>query len=201
MGHIEGFGLALNLHREKRHAMKNFIIYDLEATCWENMPPGYIQETIEIGAFRVNHYGEVRGKFNRFIRPVVHPTLSPFCRQLTNIEQVDINRAEKFPNVIEEFWEWARIEEEDYVLCSWGSFDKKMFINDCQLHRLETSWVEHHVNLKEQYRAMKRMRSAVGLRKAVEGEGILFTGMQHRGISDAENLAKLFLKYLGHWSL
>jgi 3'-5' exoribonuclease 1 len=39
----------------------------------------------------------------------------------------------------------GRIEEEDYVLCSWGSFDKKMFINDCKLHRLETDWAEHHV--------------------------------------------------------
>ena len=181
--------------------MKNFIVYDLEATCWENMPPGYVQETIEIGAFRVNQYGEIRGKFNRFIRPVVHPILSPFCRQLTNIEQDDINRARQFPEVIEEFWEWARIEEEDYVLCSWGSFDKKMFIHDCILHRLETEWAEHHVNLKDQYRHFKQLRHGIGLRKAVEREGILFTGMQHRGISDAENLTKLFLKHLGHWSL
>jgi inhibitor of KinA sporulation pathway (predicted exonuclease) len=181
--------------------MKNFIIYDLEATCWENMPPGYIQETIEIGAFRVNQYGEVRGKFNRFIRPVVHPTLSPFCRQLTTITQEDINRARTFPAVIEEFWDWARIEEEDYVLCSWGSFDKKMFISDCRLHRMDTSWAEHHVNLKEQYKGFKRLRHSIGLRKAVEKEDILFTGIQHRGISDAENLAKLFLKFLGNWSL
>jgi len=181
--------------------MKNYIIYDLEATCWEDMPAGYVQETIEIGAFRVNHFGEVRGKFNRFIQPVVHPTLSPFCRQLTNISQDEVNRAGKFPQVIEEFWDWARIEEEDYVLCSWGGFDKKMFVHDCNLHRLESNWAEQHANLKEQYRTLKQMRHAVGLRKAVEREGILFTGMHHRGISDAENLTKLFLKYLGHWNL
>lgn len=181
--------------------MKNYIIYDLEATCWENMPPGYVQETIEIGAFRLNHYGEIRGKFNRFVKPVVHPTLSPFCRQLTSISQEDVNKAGTFPKVIEEFWDWGRIEEEDYVLCSWGSFDKKMFINDCRLHRLDEDWAEHHVNLKEQYRVLKRMRSGIGLRKAVEREDILFTGLHHRGISDAENLTKLFLKYLGNWNL
>lgn len=182
-------------------SMKNYIIYDLEATCWENMPPGYVQETIEIGAFRVNHFGEIRGKFNRFIRPVVHPTLSPFCRQLTTITQEDVNRAGTFTEVIDEFQRWARIDEEDYVLCSWGSFDRKMFVLDCRLHRLDAEWAEQHVNLKEQYRQMKRMRSGVGLRKAVEKEGILFTGIHHRGISDAENLTKLFLKYLGHWNL
>lgn len=178
----------------------NYIIYDLEATCWENTPPGYVQETIEIGAFRVNHFGEVRGKFNRFVRPVVHPVLSPFCRQLTTIEQQDVNKAGTFPTVIQEFWDWAYIEEEDYVLCSWGSFDRKMFFNDCLLHRLETDWTQHHVNLKEQYRVMKRLRSGIGLRKAVEKEGLLFTGQHHRGISDAENLVKLFLKFMGSWS-
>jgi inhibitor of KinA sporulation pathway (predicted exonuclease) len=179
----------------------NYVIYDLEATCWENPPPNYVQETIEIGAFRLNHFGEVRGKFNRFVRPVLHPTLSPFCRQLTGIEQSDINRARDFSEVIEEFQDWARIEEDDYVLCSWGSFDRKMLISDCKLHKTDPSWVEHHANLKEQYRIIKRMRQGVGLRKAVEKEGILFTGQHHRGISDAENLVKLFLKYLGYWSL
>jgi len=179
----------------------NYIIYDLEATCWENMPPGYVQETIEIGAFRINHFGEIRGKFNRFIRPVVHPTLSPFCRQLTSITQHDVSRARTFPEVIEEFRDWAYLEEEDYTLCSWGNFDRKMFEADCRLHRLDADWAAHHVNLKEQYRIMKRMKTGIGLKKAIEKEDILFTGVHHRGISDAENLVKLFLKYLGHWSV
>ncbi|MCB0533053.1 MAG: exonuclease domain-containing protein [Lewinellaceae bacterium] len=181
--------------------MRNYIIYDLEATCWENNPEGYVQETIEIGAFRLNHFGEVRGKFNRFVRPVLHPTLSPFCRQLTSISQIDINRAGTFPEVIHEFWDWARIDEEDYVLCSWGSFDKKMFVNDCKLHELDGSWADSHANLKAEYMAIKRLRRPVGLRKAVEREDILFTGVHHRGISDAENLTKLFIKYLGQWSV
>ncbi len=179
----------------------NYIIYDLEATCWENQPPGYVQETIEIGAYKINEYGEVRGKFNRFVRPLAHPILSPFCRNLTGIEQDDVNRARYFPDVIEEFWDWGRVFEEDYMLCSWGGFDKKMFASDCRLHRLEHDWTDSHVNLKEQYRLMKRMKSAPGLKKAVEMEQMLFTGQHHRAISDAENLVKLFLKYLGYWSV
>jgi inhibitor of KinA sporulation pathway (predicted exonuclease) len=178
----------------------NYIIYDLEATCWENPPEGFIQETIEIGAFRINHFGEIRGKFNRFVKPVVHPTLSPFCRQLTTINQEDVNRAKTFPDVIQEFQDWAYMDEEEYVLCSWGNFDHKLLAADCRLHRLEPEWTEKHSNLKEQYRIMKRMKTGVGLRKAIEKEGILFTGTHHRGISDAENLVKLFLKYLGNWS-
>lgn len=178
----------------------NYIVFDLEATCWETPPPGYVQEIIEIGAFRVNAYGEVRGKYNRFIKPVLHPTLSPFCRQLTSISQEEVNRASIFPVVIEEFMEWARIEEEDYILCSWGNFDRRMLAADCRLHRIEADWTDQHVNLKEQYRLMKHLRHGIGLRRAVEREDILFTGTHHRGISDAENLVKLFLKYLGSWN-
>ena len=179
----------------------NYIVFDLEATCWETQPIGYIQEIIEIGAYRLDDYGEVRGMFNRFVRPVAHPVLSPFCKQLTNIPQESINRANTFPDVIEEFQDWARIDSESYVLCSWGSFDRKMLVNDCSLHRLDPGWVDHHINLKEEYRVMKRMKHGIGLKKAVEKEGLIFSGMHHRGISDAENLAKIFTKYRGYWSL
>ncbi len=179
----------------------NYIIFDLEATCWEIQPPGYESEIIEIGAFRVNDYGEVRGKFNRFVKPVLHPTLSPFCRQLTTITQADITKAKTFPDVIQEFMDWGYLEEEPFLLCSWGNFDRKMLIQDCKLHRLEFEWAEKHINLKEQYRLMKRKKNGIGLRKAVENEGILFTGQHHRGISDAENLTKIFLKFMGNWTL
>ncbi|MBK8554776.1 MAG: exonuclease domain-containing protein [Lewinellaceae bacterium] len=178
-----------------------YIVYDLEATCWEHMPIGYVQETIEIGAFRINQYGEVRGKFSRFVKPVVHPNLSPFCRQLTSITQEDINRAGIFPDVMDEFLDWARIDTDDYVLCSWGNFDRKMFAADCRLHRMDERWTEKHINLKEQYRLLKGMRNGIGLKKAVEKEGHLFSGIHHRGISDAENLVKLFLQYLDHWNV
>jgi inhibitor of KinA sporulation pathway (predicted exonuclease) len=114
---------------------------------------------------------------------------------------LDINRAKYFPDVIEEFQDWARIFEEDYMLCSWGNFDRKMFAADCRLHRLEVDWTERHVNLKEQYRVMKRLKSGIGLKKAIEMENMVFSGQHHRGISDAENLVKLFLKYLGNWSV
>lgn len=179
----------------------NYIIYDLEATCWETTPPGYESEIIEIGAFRINDYGEIRGRFNRFVRPVLHPTLSPFCRQLTTITQADINKADTFPIVIQEFIDWGYIEEEPFLLCSWGGYDRRMLAQDCKLHRLDHAWTDKHINLKEQYRLMKRKKNGLGLRKAVENEGILFTGQHHRGISDAENLAKIFLKYMGNWSL
>lgn len=177
----------------------NFIIYDLEATCWRGRPPQKIQETIEIGALLVNDYGEVEDVFSRFVRPIVSPNLSAFCEELTSIRQEDIDRAETFDRVIDDFFEWGRIDEEDYVLCSWGSFDKKMFIQDCELHDLDPEWARTHINLKRQYQGIRRSRKPFGLRRAVESEGFEFTGTHHRAIADAENLTKIFTKYLDMW--
>ncbi|MEN0005516.1 MAG: 3'-5' exonuclease [Bacteroidota bacterium] len=177
----------------------NFIVYDIEATCWEGTPRSLIQETIEIGAVLVSPYGEIESTFDSFIRPVLNPRLSYYCQNLTGIEQAQVNRAPKYPAVIEAFQDWAEIYEEDYVLCSWGNFDRRQLIQDCKLHKMEYDWVEEHINIKQQYKEIKRKHRVRGLRATVESEGFEFTGEHHRGIDDAENLAKIFIKYLDEW--
>ncbi len=177
----------------------NFIIYDLEATCWEGRPPSMTQETIEVGAVSVNNYGEVTGSFNKFIKPVIHPFISAYCTELTTIQQVDVSRADEFPYVMEQFQDWIGVFEEDYLLCSWGDFDKTILVQDCDYHDFETDWLDPHTNLKRQYMDIKKLRKPIGLKKAVTREGYEFTGIHHRGISDAENLAKVFCKYLDEW--
>jgi inhibitor of KinA sporulation pathway (predicted exonuclease) len=156
-------------------------------------------ETIEIGAVKLDEFGEWQESFNVFIRPTVHPVLSDFCRNLTSISQIDVNRAEFFPRVIDDFMDFIDLEGDDYLLCSWGGFDKRQLIAECKRHDIETAWLEYHINLKDQYQKMKRYRQPIGLKKAVEREGFEFTGIHHRGISDAENLAKIFVKHLDAW--
>lgn len=177
----------------------NFIIFDLEATCWEGRPPNMTQEIIEIGAVKLNQYGEVLGTFTKFIKPVLHPYLTLFCQQLTSIQQSDVDKASTFPNVIEYFQDWADVYDDDYLLCSWGSFDRKMIIQDCKLHHLDYDWAEQHINVKQQYYEIRRLRKPRGLKASVEAEGFEFTGQHHRGIDDARNLAKLFSKFLDEW--
>ena len=179
----------------------NYIIYDLEATCWRGKPLGLVQEVIEIGAFKLNDYGEELGSYNRFIKPVVNPYLSPFCKELTSIRQEDIDRARTYPKVIEEFLDWIDIYDEEYVLCSWGSFDKRIFVNNCELHQMEYDWTEKHINIKSQYQELKKLRRSCGLKAALKREGFEFEGTQHRGIDDAENLAKIFTKLLDEWTI
>lgn len=177
----------------------NFIVFDIEATCWEGRPEDLTQEIIEIGAVRLNRFGEVEDVFSSFIQPILNPTLSVFCRQLTHIDQRDIDRSDTFPRVIEDFQDWADIFYEEYLLCSWGNFDKRILIQDCKLHDLEYEWAETHINLKQQYHEIRKLRRARGLRSALEAEGFEFEGTQHRGIDDAKNLVRIFQKYLDEW--
>ncbi len=178
----------------------NYIIFDLEASCWLGRPPHGINEVIEIGAVKVNDYNEVESIFNKFIKPTVNPILSDFCTRLTSITQTDVDRSKTFPFIIQEFMDWIGIDE-DFVLISWGKYDKQQLIQDCELHKMETEWLEHHFNLKPAYRALKDLKDEPGLKKAVKLEGFEFTGIHHRAISDAENTAKIFIKYFKEWSV
>jgi 3'-5' exoribonuclease 1 len=158
-----------------------------------------VQETIEIGAYKMDRYGEVSSYFKRFIRPILHPQLSLFCRQLTSIEQPDVNRAREFTSVIEDFQDWVDIWGEEYLLCSWGGFDQRLLRQDCELHRLETEWLESFINVKQQYHDIRGLHRRRGLKRAVEAEGFEWEGEHHRALPDAMNLTKLFRKYLDMW--
>ncbi len=177
-----------------------FIIYDLEAACWRGRPPGGINEIIEIGAVMVNPLGEVLGEFSKFVRPHVNPRLSGFCKQLTSISQDNVDRADKYPKVIEQFQDWINVYDEDYLLCSWGSYDVQMLLDNCKLHKMETDWLQHNTDLKKRYHNIKGEHKLTGLKNTLKIEGMEFTGIQHRAISDAENLAKIFIKYIDEWA-
>jgi 3'-5' exoribonuclease 1 len=176
----------------------NFIIYDLEATCWLGRPPHGVNEVIEIGAYKVNELGEDLGVFSRFIKPTVNPLLSDFCKKLTSIKQDDVDRAKNFIGVIQDFQDWIDMDE-DYLLCSWGKFDIQLLKNDCMLHKLETDWLDHNLNVKGQYHDIKGEHKLTGLKNTLKNEGLEFTGIHHRAISDAENLGKIFIKYIDEW--
>lgn len=179
----------------------NYILFDLEATCWLGKPPFGVNEIIEIGAVKINGYAEVEDYFMRFVRPEINPTLSDFCKKLTSISQENINKSKTFLDVGEEFMDWIGVGQEPYCLISWGKYDKSQLISDCTLHHMDTEWLDHHVNLKPIYKKLRKLKDEPGLKKAIKMEGYEFTGVHHRAISDAENLSKIFLKYFDEWQL
>ena len=158
-----------------------------------------VQETIEIGAVEVDRYGQLHGRFSRLIKPELHPQLSHFCRRLTQIDQVDINRARSFDRVIHEFQDWIGVGDDEYLLASWGGFDKTQLVRDCRLHDEEEWWLEDHIDLKAQYRQIRKLPKKRGLKSAVRHEGYEWEGEQHRALVDAVNTAKIFVGMIDVW--
>ena len=178
-----------------------YIVFDLEATCWSGLPPKGVSEIIEIGAVIVNRYGEVESSFSRFVRPIVNPLLSGYCKNLTTITQKNVDAARTFDKVVIDFIEWGEMYDEEYILLAWGDKDETMLRDDCRLHHIETDWTARYKDLKKGYQKLKGLSDSKGLMSVIKWEGFLFTGLPHRAISDAENLAKVFIKYLEDWDL
>jgi 3'-5' exoribonuclease 1 len=177
-----------------------YIIVDLEATCWETKDQKNKNEIIEIGAVCINENKEEKSRFSEFVKPVLNPELSDFCIGLTSITQKDVEYADTFEKVIERFKSWINTEDE-YLLCSWGHYDKVQFMNDCKLHNLDTDWLKHHISLKHQYAEINNTKKTIGMKQALKNEKLELTGTHHRGIDDAVNISKIFLARLDQWKI
>lgn len=176
----------------------NYIVLDLEATCWDQYDKS-TNETIEIGAVKINNKKEIVSEFQRFIKPIRFPILSDFCKELTTITQTDIDDAAHYYEVIAAFKAWIGLPAEDYMLCSWGFYDRKQFESDDAIHNLDSNWLKKHISLKHQYGKFKNLKRAIGMKNALINEKIELEGSHHRGIDDARNITKIFLRYFNEW--
>jgi len=171
----------------------NYVVFDLEATCWENQPDKK-SEIIEIGAVKLNEKLEEVDFFAKFIRPTINPILSEFCTKLTSITQREVDQAASFKEVLQEFEAWIGLFGERVVLGSWGFYDKKQLLLECSLKNYSgqiSQRLKDHISIKHQFAEVKRV-SPCGMRKALEILGLSLEGRHHRGIDDAKNIAKIF---------
>lgn len=168
----------------------NFIIVDLEATCWENVRSYDRMEIIEIGAALMpTPDSDPTQEFAEFIKPVAEPILSDFCIELTTIKQSNVDSADTFPVVFHRFLDW--IGNDEYYLCSWGGYDQTQFQIDCNRHDVEIpAGFNNHINLKKEFAKMFSVKSC-GMKRALSIAGLPLDGTHHRGIDDARNIAKL----------
>ena len=168
-----------------------YIVLDLEATCWEKGTNLKSQETIEIGALKLDHRLEKIGEFNRFIRPIEEPELSDFCIKLTHITQSDIDIADTYDLVFPAFLEW--VGEKSYNIVSWGNYDIKQLRIDCKRHSLKfpSRFKKKHTNMKSLFAEKKNIKPC-GMKQALKMMNMPLIGRHHRGIDDARNVTEIF---------
>jgi inhibitor of KinA sporulation pathway (predicted exonuclease) len=171
----------------------HYLVIDLEATCANDgsVPPAEM-ETIEIGAVLVD--GETLsevGTFSTFVRPVRHPVLTEFCQTLTTIRQAQVDGAPLFPEALAALCAWAS-PLEDVLFCSWGRFDRSQLEErDCAYHQVPYPFGTEHLNLKARFAERQGLRKELGVSSALKRVGLHFNGTEHRGLDDAQNIAKL----------
>ncbi len=166
----------------------NYLIIDLECTCWEYGAPAP-KETIEMGAVMYDRLKGVIDEFQAFVRPSVECVLSDFCVQLTQIKQDDVDDASVFPEVFAALVAWAR-DYEPYTLASWGAFDHKQMCGECERHGIEYPFTEHY-NIKQMFADAMGIKPC-GMARALRHAKLPLVGTHHRGIDDARNIARLF---------
>jgi 3'-5' exoribonuclease 1 len=176
---------------------RNYLVIDLEATCDNGgLVPKREMEIIEIGAVLVDAINfEPIAEFQSFVRPVRHPTLTPFCRQLTSITQADVDAAPGFPEVIRALQDFMNNQRP--LFCSWGKYDRGQFGLDAGYHRVELPFGSDHLNLKQAFSDALGTRKRFGMAAALRELGIPLTGTHHRGIDDARNIAQILPYAIG----
>ncbi len=180
------------------NGVQHLIVVDLEATCSnDNSVPRDQMEIIEIGAVLINAADlTVEDEFQSFVRPVRQPRLTAFCAQLTGITQEMVADAPHFPDAVETFRGWMRLDERPAMFGSWGDYDRKQVLQDCQHHKLADP-MPPHINLKEMFSDRQGRRKRYGMAGALRLCGLPLEGDHHRAYDDARNIAKLLPWIIG----
>ena len=172
---------------------KQYIIFDLEATCWE-VKDDKITEIIEIGAVKLNENLEITDTFSKFVKPTINPVLTDFCKTLTSIKQEDVDNAQTFNEAIADFEKWIS-PGDDIGLVSWGYYDKRQILEEAKLKNYSGEIIkfleERHISLKHEF-AEIRQEKRVGMKRALKKLNLPLGGTHHRGIDDAKNITKIF---------
>jgi len=171
-----------------------YLVVDLEATCDDlHTIPRHESEIIEIGAVLVDGASlQPIAEQTIFVRPIVHPDLTPFCTQLTTITQAMVDHALVFPAAASRLAAFGA----GALFCSWGAYDRNQLAADARRHGIAAPF-DDHWNLKEAYATRAGSRKGLGTMAALRQLGIRPEGTHHRGIDDARNIAKTLPFILG----
>lgn len=179
----------------------NYIIYDLEFN------QEYIEknntdsvkgskcpfEIIQIGALKLDEKFNTIATFNRLVKPILHTDLHPYIKRLTNLTIEELNKAEPFIKVYEEFIQFIKGNEN--ILCVWGKVDIKELFRNIEYNKLDISLIPKEYIDVQSY-ASKYLNSikglSVGLGNAVKLLAIPDEKDFHNAFNDAYYTGEVF---------
>ncbi|XP_064415812.1 ERI1 exoribonuclease 3 [Latimeria chalumnae] len=175
----------------------SFLVLDLEATC--DTTELHPQEIIEFPILKLNGKTmAVESIFHTYVKPMVHTKLTPFCIQLTGIDQKTVDGQPTLKEALQMVDDWMRREDllnpnvmSIFVTC--GDWDlNKMLPGQCNYLGLPLpDYFKQWINLKKAYSFAMGTWPKSGLPAMIEGLGLEHIGRHHNGIDDCKNIANI----------
>jgi inhibitor of KinA sporulation pathway (predicted exonuclease) len=170
------------------------LVVDIESTCLEENKPDDINEIIEIGITPIDtKSGSILESRSIIVKPE-QSKISEFCTRLTTLTQEDVNSGMSFKDachvLVDEY------NSKKYVWSSYGNYDKKQFVTQCERENMEYPFSRVHINVKILFALKYSLRNDVGMTKALRLLDIPLIGIHHRGIDDSRNVANILSRIL-----
>ncbi|XP_019155489.1 PREDICTED: ERI1 exoribonuclease 2-like [Ipomoea nil] len=180
-----------------------FVVIDFEATCDKGKKP-HPQEIIEFPSVIVNSMtGHLESSyFQTYVRPTCNRILSDFCKDLTGIQQTQVDRGVTLSEALLMHDEWLEkkgIKNSNFAVVTWGNWDCRVMLeSECRYKKIpKPSYFNRWINLKvafhEAFGAGVRSND---LKEAVQHAGLGWQGRAHCGLDDAKNTARLLALFM-----
>ena len=188
---IVSLSLSKTIKNNKMKTTDKIIIIDLEATCWKGpVPQGQVNEIIEIGICVLDTKTGIISKNEGILIKPERSTVSPFCTELTTITQELLDQeGVSFEQACNELR--IQYNSYQYTWASYGAYDLDMLKQQCKFRGLDYPMAENHINVKTLFTEVKGLKRKVGMKGALGILEIPLEGTHHRGVDDANNIAKI----------
>lgn len=168
-------------------------VVDVEATCWEGEPPpGEQNEIIEIGLTTIDLDNWRRLEKHRVLVRPEHSEVSPFCTELTGLTASEVSAGVSFEEACNVLVTQYQTDKNPWA--SWGDYDRKQFLRQCEAYGVTYPFGEVHVNAKARFTDVRGLRRRPGMARALELAGLPLQGRHHSGADDAWNIGALVVQ-------
>ena len=177
------------------------MILDFEATCCSPVDPTFPHEIIEFPLLVIDLDSKSAvAEFHEFVKPVVKPDLTPFCRDLTGITPEKLVDCDTFPKVFQraqQFLTRHQLESSNSCLVTCGDWDlAKMMPKQLALSKLlllENSYFRQWINIKRVFQSHYSInpQDLLGMLSHLH---IPLIGRHHSGLDDSRNIGSIALR-------
>ncbi|KAJ4841598.1 hypothetical protein Tsubulata_045781 [Turnera subulata] len=172
-----------------------FVVIDFEATCDKEKNP-HPQEIIEFPSVIVSSVtGQLEACFQTYVRPTCNQLLSDFCKDLTGIQQIQVDRGVTLSEALLRHDKWLEkkgIKNTNFAVVTWSNWDCRVMLeSECRFKKIrKPPYFNRWINLKVPFREIYG-GARCNLKEAVEMAGLAWQGRAHCGLDDAKNTARL----------